>query len=139
MSDQNLNQNTPSELTPVSTLVELPSSKNNLIEKYKPILIDIFNKIYSKKIVFWLITIFLCIVFLIIISGSIYKNRRTVVIPTSKPTSTPFIMPTPTIIISEDFLSVFQEKLNKLKTQLDELDINQKRLQPPTLNFDVKF
>lgn len=135
MTDLNTNQN--------NTLPTEPT-RQDLLGKIKPILIKVINKfkeskLFTNKLIFWSITIFACMVLFIIIIGLLFGKKKNVVIQKPTPSVIPFILKTPTSTSTNDILSKSQEKLILLKSQLDQLDVMQGRLQPPTLNFDIKF
>lgn len=151
MNDQNPTNEVASEALHVAPLsasdatqlgkppIQTLPPRQQLIEKIKTILISMFEKLYSNKIMFWSLTSFLGIVLLIVIVGSLFGHPGSKVIPNHLPTATPFILATPVASSSSDVVSTSQEKLLKLKNQLDQLDIKQERLTPPNLNFDIKF
>ncbi len=136
--DPNTNQTNPqSSPAPVPPA---PEPYQNLItQKLKNIAVNLFNKFYANKKIFWPVTGFFGLVFLIIIMGLLFGNKKNSNIISPKITPTPFILSTPIASPSAGILGASGEKLIQLKTQIDNLDVRQSRLQPPTLNFDVKF
>lgn len=138
MTDQNLDQNVNQPIqTPVPEDQDIPTWKV-YFDKYKPVAINIFNKFYSNKKVFWPVVGFFGLVFLIIILGTLFGGKRTT-ISVPIPSPSPIIQPTPMPTQSSDILTNSASKLNDLKNQIQNLDVKQSRLQPPTLYFNIKF
>jgi hypothetical protein len=149
MSDQNhpseIVSNTSHETSLGASDATQPGQPNNtpewkkMLEKIKPVLGKLFDKFYSNKLIFWSVCIFIGMVLLIIIVGSLFFRGKSKPITQPSPTPIPFILATPVATNSGDIISKSQEKLLQLKGQLEELDVKQKRLQPPTLDFEIKF
>lgn len=139
MTDQNINQpNTQAAPAPTASEATPVSSQLSIREKLKNIAINLFNKFYARKIIFWPVVGFLGLVFLIIVLGLMFGRKKTAV-QEPRVTSTPFILSTPVASPSAGILGTSGEKLIQLKNQIDNLDVKQDRLQPPSVNFDVKF
>jgi len=135
-----INPQTP--ITPNTTSLPVVPPTESKFQKIwiqiKPILEQLFNKIYSNKLIFWSMSILFGIIFLIIILGLLFgKKTQKVFIPTPSPV--PFILRTPTVTSNSDILSVSKEKLNKIKNETNNVDVRQRRLLPPNINFDIKF
>lgn len=139
MTDQKLNQNLdlPNQV-PVPEDQSIPIWKA-YFDKYKPIAVNIFNKFYSNKKIFWPVVGFFGLVFLIIILGNLFGGKRTSVNILTSPSPSPIVQPTPVPTQSSDVLTNSSSKLGDLKTQIENLDVKQIRLQPPTLYFNIKF
>jgi hypothetical protein len=128
-------------------IIEPQTEPNNNIVKppvYDPkmsVLKSLFSKFYSKKIVFWPVTGFLTIVLLIIITGTIYNSRNLAPVASNavKVSPSPFINIGPSPTPGTDLLSVSEQKLQKLKNQIDNLDTKQGKFQPPDLDFNIQF
>lgn len=111
----------------------------NLWAKVPQKIKDILVKIYSNKKVFWPITIAFSLVFLILIAGLLFGNKSKV---TNSVKNTPSPTPQNQNEVPEkndNPLSQIETKLNNLKTQINAFDVKQSRLQPPPLNFDIRF
>jgi hypothetical protein len=144
MNDQNQNINTdiPTQ-EPVPIPVEapqpVPTGWRLVLSKAKPLLISGFNKFYSNKKIFWPVSIVLGLLLLVIILGLIFGNRGGPQNVSKTPTPSPIIQSTPIATDSGDILTNSQIRLKDLKNQIINLDPHQSRLQPPNLNFDIKF
>ncbi len=99
---------------------------------------NIFNKFYSNKRIFWPVTIAFSLIILVTIIGLIFGTK-------SRSSQLVRVTPTPTpqngqeAPTSGNIVTDSQNKLNSLKSQIDGLDVKESRLQPPTINFNVKF
>lgn len=144
MNDQNQNTsiNTPVQ-TPVPAPLETPQPTPTgwklVLSRVKPILINIFNKFYSNKKIFWPVSIVFGLLFLVVILGLIFGNRGGIQNVSKTPTPSPIIQATPIASESGDILTSSQNKLKDLKIQIINLDPRQSRLKPPNLNFDIEF
>jgi hypothetical protein len=116
-----------------------PTGWRLVLSKVKPVLINVFNKFYSNKKIFWPVSIVFGILFLVVILGLIFGNRSSIQKVSKTPTPSPTIQATPIASESGDILTSSQNKLKDLKIQIINLDPRQSRLQPPNLNFDIKF
>lgn len=125
----------PPQTPPVSTPV--PDWKNQLT-RVKLTLMNIFNKFYSNKKIFWPVTIAFGLIIFLIVVGLIF-GKRSGKAPIKLPTPTPFVQVTPQASASGDILTTSGEKLNNLKNQINNLDVKESRLQLPVLNFNIKF
>lgn len=136
---------------PINTSVPIPTPipvKSNIFaqiwakipQKIKSIILKFSESgLYANKKIFWLLTGVLSLLFLTLIIGLIFGNKGTKNTPISKlPTPTPIVQSTPKVG-DIDTLTGIENNLNTLNNQIDALDVNQSRLKPPTLNFDVKF
>lgn len=144
MNDQNQNPSTDTPTqTPVPAPIETPQLAPTgwklILSRVKPLLVNVFNKFYSNKKIFWPVSIVFGILFLIIILGLIFGNRGGTQNVSKTPTPSPIIQSTPEATDSGDILTDSQNKLKNLKNQIINLDPRQSRLQPPNLNFDIKF
>ncbi len=144
MKDQSQNSNiniVPVEPAPVpvQTAPQAPMDWKSLLSKIRSMLINIFNKLYSNKKIFWPVSIAFGLIFLIIILGILFGKRNPNQNITKLPTPTPTLQNTPQASAFGDILINSQNKLNDLKNQINALDIKQSRFQPPTLNFNIKF
>ena len=140
--DQNTNIDTPTQI-PVPAPVETPQPTltgwKPILLKAKAVLANMFNKFYSNKKIFWPVSIVFGILFLVIVLGLIFGNRGGTQNVSKTPTPTPTIQSTPEASESGDVLTKSQIRLKDLKIQIINLDPKQSRLQPPNLNFDIKF
>ena len=141
MSDQNQNINidTPTQAAPIETPQPAPTGWRLVLSKVKPLFISGFNKFYSNKKIFWPISIVFGLLILVIILGLVFGNRGGSQNVSKTPTPSPIIQSTPEASQSGDILTNSQIKLKDLKNQIINLDPKQSRLQPPNLNFDIKF
>ena len=111
-----------------------------IIEKYKPILLNAFNKFHSNKKIFWPITISFGLVFFVIILGLIFgKHTSTQYYAIKIPSPSPYVQSTPEATSSGNILIDSQNKLNDLQNQINNLDVRQSRLQPPSVDFNIQF
>lgn len=94
-------------------------------------------KFYSNKKVFLPISISFGLIFLVIILGLLFGTRGTEA-PISKKTPVPASSGSPTMEPG-NALSQIQLQLIKLKDQVLGLDVNQSRLKPPPVNFEIRF
>lgn len=99
---------------------------------------NVFVRFYSNKKVFWPIAGALGLVIFIVIIGLLFgtKQQRA---PTAKSTPTPQVQTSPEASPSGDPLTIIQNKLDSIRSQINSLDVYQERLQPPSLNFNIKF
>lgn len=103
--------------------------------------LDIFknSKFYTNKKIFLPISISFGLIFLILILGLLFGKRNTTQVALETPKPTPTAQNTPQATTSGDILFDSQIKLNNLKNEINNLDVKQSRLQPPSLDFDIKF
>lgn len=144
MPDQIQNPNTnpappTSSVPPTQTPQPSVVGWRSVVEKIKPMLKTVFNKLYTNKKIFWPVSIAFGLIFLIIILGLLFGRRGTVQNPSKTPLPLPVVQTTPQATTSGNILIDSENKLNDLKKQINALDVKQSRLQPPTLNFDIKF
>ena len=139
MTNQNLSQNISQPEQPPTPEPQSTPIWKVYFDKYKPVAVNIFNKFYSNKKIFWPVVGFFGLVFLIIIVGTIFGGKRTTTNVSSLPSVAPIIQPTPMPTQSSDILTNSSSKLNDLKSRIQNLDVKQSRLQPPTLYFNIKF
>lgn len=139
-----MNDNQQPNPVPTPTEVTKGNPFNEIIAKIKLFISPFWQrftqtKFYTNKKIFYPIAGMFGLMFLIIILGLLFGNRKPMVV---RPT------PTPTPITSEviesptpkgDALSVIEQKLLDLKSQIDSLDIKQSRLQPPSMDFKISF
>lgn len=97
------------------------------------------TKFYTNKKILWLIGLVFGLLLLIIIIGLIFGKKggsETGVSPTQTPASqaTPEASPG-----QPNSLTEIEQKLSDLKTQINDLDVKQSRLQPPNINFKISF
>jgi hypothetical protein len=137
MIEQNLNP-TPIPIVPTPPVEPTPI-QNVLVEKAKSILTSLFNKFYSNKKIFWPVTVAVGLVVLVVILGLLLGKKGSNQNGLSLPTPTPFIMSTPVTSSGSDVINNSETRLNQLRDQINNLDVKQIRLQPPTLNFVVRF
>jgi hypothetical protein len=98
------------------------------------------SPIYTNKKIFIPIVIFLIIMILITILGLLFGKKGAQKIPDPIPTKKPFILDTSkTSTPSAEALLKSHEKLNAIRDQINILDVGQKKLQPPPLDFNVRF
>lgn len=98
-----------------------------------------WEEFYSHKKIFWLITSLFFLIFLVTISGIIFKLSGKNQLGTPK-ISIP--TPTPRKIHEEEPkepLDLAKEELIKLNEQIRNLDIRQQRLTPPKPEFKIDF
>lgn len=105
---------------------------------FKERLLGIWNKFYSNKKIFWLITSLFSLIILISISGLIFRlvrsNQKTTI-----QTSTPTPMAQTQTEEKKEPLDLAKEELTKLDGQIKNLDIKQQKLMPPAVDFKVDF
>jgi hypothetical protein len=139
MDPVNTNNQNPEYLNSPKEEPTIASTSKLLVDNAKPIMSNLWHKFYAKKIVFWPVTIFFSLIFLIIILGLIFGRKKPVPLAVPRVTSTPFILSTPIASPSSEFLAGEYQKLLDLKNFLQQMDVKQQKLLPPNLNFEVKF
>ncbi len=120
---------------PIPTGIETLEPPVKITPKQK--IRELWNKFYSKKKIFWPVTIALGFLLLVLIAGMLFGTRNGI-IKTMAPTPTPQASKTPEAE-STDPLTVINSRLVKLGIQIKELDIRQSRLSPPSVDFDIRF
>jgi len=148
MTDQIIDTNNP--IQPAPTISNPPISEpktrlaNNLAVKFKPIYKALSSKLigspfYKNKMIFWPVTIAFGLILLIIIAGLLFGKRNIINNTINKvATPTPQIQATSQPVINDQY-SPIEQNLNDLKNQITNLDVKQSQLQPPTVNYNVKF
>lgn len=107
---------------------------NSVLDKF------LNSPFYKNKKLFWPVMGFFGIVMVIVVTGLLFGKKETpIVLPDKRPTPTPFVRAVPSLLPGSGFLYDTQQKLIQLKTEINALDPEQNRLQPPALNFDIKF
>jgi hypothetical protein len=124
---------------PVEVAPKAPTDWKLLLSKVKPTLIELFGKFYSNKKIFRLVSVVFGLILLIIILGILVGKRSAGQNTTTKTSPSPAVQNTPGASPSSDVLTNNQIKLNDLKKQINNLDVKESRLKPPTLNFDIRF
>lgn len=120
---------------PNQTPINQPVAPTLMRPRFSDLLRDIFKKFRENKKLFRLTVIILGIMFIIIVVGSlfsVFRNQRkpkTLASPTSQPTK----------IFENLEANKNAEQLKNLKEKILNLDIYQKRLTPPTIDFKVDF
>jgi hypothetical protein len=98
------------------------------------------TKFYQNKRVFLPVTISVGLMVLIILVGLLFGGKKTARTIKMTPSPTPaFIQNTSAPSTGADTLSQIEQKLTDLKNQIINLDVKQSRLQPPAINFNIKF
>jgi len=99
---------------------------------------DMFSKIYANKKIFWLLVSLFSLILLIIIIGTIFKlmGGKT---PSPVQEETPTPQSVEILEEKKEPLDLAKEELVSLEKQTQDFDINQKRLQPPNVNFKIDF
>lgn len=119
------------------------SSKSNVPQRLQPVLTaikNVFAKFYTNKKVFIIISLALALISVTIIIGVIFglKNKKAIVIQAT-PTPVPYATPIPQTPQATGSASVFETRLKSLESDIDKLDVNQSKIKPPELHFDIKF
>lgn len=125
--------------SPPITAPQTALAPKNLLPKVRPLLAGLFQKFYSNKKVFWPVAAAFSLILFVIIIGLLFGKRNAQTPTVKLPTPSPIIQSTPMATSSGNILIDSQNKLNDLKNQINNLDVSESRLQPPTLNFDIKF
>lgn len=139
-NQQTINTGTPESQAPAQTLppkVAIQELVSKILAKVPQPVKESLNKFYSNKKIFWPVTAALGLVILTAILGLAFGSRKTT--PISKSTPTPEATGTPIASPSGDILSVTEQKLINLGKEIDSLDVRQAKLQPPQINYDIKF
>lgn len=138
--NQNLNQNNVSLSpgVPGQTLAQ-PSKLKQILQNARPVFMSLFNGFYLNKKVFWPVSSAIGLVLLVIFLGLLFGKRTGQKSSVILPPSTPIIQNTPQASASGNIIIDSQVKLSDLKNQINNLDVKEGRLQPPTLNFKIKF
>lgn len=98
------------------------------------------TKFYQNKKIFLPISISLGLIVFMILIGLIFGKRKAAPVATPKPTPTPITtQSTSAPSVGTDALSQIEQKLLDIGRQINDLDVKQSRLQPPTLNFKIEF
>lgn len=97
---------------------------------------DFLSRFYSNKKVFLPISIALGLLILTLLIGLIFGTKGVQKQVISKPTPTPVVEESPTPAPAKGGV---ETQLKDLKSQTDNLDVNQKRLQPPAIDFKIDF
>ncbi len=122
----------PQPIVATPPIPETPKPKGKITNLIK----DIYINVKNKKI-FKLIMILFGIIVSIIILGSIYSlirntDNKQPILPSPTPA------PTPQIILTDESKKS-QSILEELRNKILNLDINQKHLTPPSIDFDISF
>jgi hypothetical protein len=139
MNQENLKAETNQKSTPQEPLMyKKVGVWDQILAKTPKTVKELLGRFYSNKKVFWPITIAFGTILLVVIMGAIFGKTKTAT-PAGKisPTAAPLTIPlaTPKTAPASDT----EIKLNELKIEIENLDVGQKRLTPPILNFDIKF
>lgn len=114
-------------------------SANSFISKIFQSLKNIFNKFYSKKKIFWPVTISIGLILLIILIGLVF-GKRNLGNQKSQPLPTPVqTQATPGSTATPNQLTQIQLNLGKIKDQIQSLDVNQSQLTPPMVDYNISF
>lgn len=142
MTEESQNLTNQSQIPPSVPIVPnnpKADALKNLITKISFLAKSVWQQIYSNKKVFWLICGMLGLLFLTLIVGLIFGKKTTTVInPNKTATPAPQVQTTPQLGINDQF-SPIDQNLTNLKNQINTLDVKQSQLQPPAVNFVVKF
>jgi hypothetical protein len=118
---------------------------NNPLGKIRPIFKALWSKLtqtrfYQNKKIFYPVSISLGLVLFIIFIGLIFGGKKSPSVPKSTPSPTPpFVQSTDSPDVGLDTLSQIERSLTDIKNQIINLDVKQSRLQPPALDFKIKF
>ncbi len=139
MNDQNTNQPIEPSLPPTPTpTVPQPIAKTRLVDKISakipPKVKEALKKFYENKKIFLPVSIAFGLLLLTLIIGILFGSRGEAP-QTVEATPTPKSQETGT----QESSASSETKLEQLKNQIEGLDIDQKRLQPPTVDFKIKF
>jgi len=133
-TEQNLNPAAPVAPAPAVTSV---APKKPLMQKLREEGRVIFSKFYSNKKLFWPTIIVLSLLLLVIILGLLFGTKKIGSIIKPVATQTPQAQATP--VPATGPLAEIENLLVKFKSDILKLDMQQKRLQPPTLDFKIRF
>lgn len=105
---------------------------NTLVAKYKPVAVFYWQRFYSNKKIILPITVALGLLFLTLIVGVIFGNKRSTdqLSVSQTLTPAPFIQPTTPASL---------DPLAELGQQINSLDLKQSKLSPPNIIWDIKF
>lgn len=120
-----------------------PALKSGVLQKLQLVLTTvktIFTKFYTNKKIFVLVLLSLALILITIIVGVVFgsKNKKTLVIQTT-PSPVFYATPIPQTPQATDSSSVFETRLKNLGSDIDKLDVNQSKIKPPELHFDISF
>lgn len=129
--------------TGVTQVAEVPPAKVNRFQKLSgffekikgmipPKVVEALNKFYSNKKMFLAVTIPIGLILLTIIIGLIFGGKN-------QTQNTTKSTPTPAATVAPSEAPSGNSELDTLKNRLDSYDVRQSRLQPPVINFDIKF
>lgn len=118
----------------------LKSGNSQIFQSVLAIIKNTFAKFYANKKVFVLVSLALTLILITIILGVIFgsKNKKAVVTQTT-PTPVSYATPIPQTPQSSDSASLFETRLKNIGSDIDKLDVNQSKINPPELHFDIKF
>lgn len=132
-------ENQPNPIQPQNlTQAQVPPVPPQPKPGFKQLAKDMFNKIYANKKLFWILVSLFSLILLIIIIGTIFKlmgGKAPTLVQEETPTPQSIGIPEE----KKEFLDLAKEELIGLEKQIQDFDINQKRLQPPSINFKIDF
>ena len=143
MENQVPNQTIPTPtVNPVPQPVQTPQNSGNKI-------VDLLNNLpkkimENKKVLIIVGVVFVIFIILILLASVITKNIKNAIIKrpvVNSPTPTPaeqITDPTKVSTVAGE-LSTFKDQLVNLKNQIDNLDVDQSRISPPSINFKINF
>lgn len=120
---------------PITIQPPSPTPKPDLRSKIKAF----WLKFYSNKKIFWPVSIVLGLLMLTIIAGLLFGGKGVLPVANVIPSPTPLTQEAPVPTPPGDILTQIERSLTDLKAQIGNLDVKQSRLQPPVLNFNIKF
>lgn len=100
---------------------------------------EVWNKFYGNKKIFWPVTVVIGLLLLTIIAGLLFGTGKTGARVKSKATPTLSAEATPRATPTSNILTTASDKLTELKKQIIDLDVYQKRLKPPVINYKIRF
>jgi hypothetical protein len=133
----NINQNTNNQTAMQNTLKK--ASWADFFENLKTMFLNYFKKLYLNKRVFLPVSIAFGTIILVIILGLIFGKKGSNMIAKQTPIPTSTSQVAPQASGSDNVLTNSKNSLNKLKLQINSLDVKKSHLQPPEWNFDVRF
>lgn len=121
-----------------------PTQQKKLdILRIKSTVKDWFKRFYSNKKIFLPISIGLGLIIFTVLIGLIFGNKNGHTAVKVNPSASPSVTDIPQEISNNqtttDPLTKISKDLKDIKFQLDSLDTQQKKLQPPEIDFDIKY
>lgn len=133
---ENQNQNQPEPQPIPQQIVNQPDAKKDIARDIKNFITQTYVS-FKKKKIFMVLVILFGIIILIIITGTIYRLSKS---SNQKPiaTNSPKPVPTQEIVFTEESKKS-KSVIETLREKIQKIDISQRYLTPPNIDFKVDF